>query len=42
MYEIYDLYTNETLLGGYTTEAAARRAAWIIFRDHMWSVRKTA
>lgn len=40
MFEIYDIYSGATLLGGFTTEAAAKKAAILIFPDHIWDVRK--
>lgn len=40
MFQIVDLSTGKVLLGGFTTEAAARRAAWRIFPDRMWAVRE--
>ena len=41
MFEIYDLATKVALLGGFTTAAAARKAAWVLFRDRLWGVRPT-
>lgn len=42
MYAICDLYTGEILLDRFTTEADAKRAAMILFRDRMWVVCKVA
>lgn len=39
MFEIYDINSGLVLLGGFTTAAAAKKAALLIFPDHMWSVR---
>lgn len=41
MFEIYDINSGLVLLGGFITAAAARKAAFRIFRDRMWSVRIT-
>lgn len=40
MFEIFDIYTGKVLLGKFTTEVAAKKAALIIFPDRMWNVRK--
>ena len=39
MFEIYDINSGLVLLGGFTTAAAARKAAFRIFSDRMWNVR---
>lgn len=39
MFEIYDIISGVSLLGGYTTASAARSAALRIFPDRMWGVR---
>ena len=42
MFEIYDIYSRKTLLGGYTTKSAARRAALVLFPDRMWRIREAS
>ncbi len=39
MFEIYDINSGLVLLGGFITAAAAKKAAFLIFPDRMWSVR---
>ena len=41
MFEIYDINSGLALLGGFTTETAAKKAAFRIFPDRMWWVRIT-
>ena len=41
MFEIYDINSGLVLLDGFTTTAAAKKAAFRIFPDRMWSVRIT-
>ena len=40
MFGIYDIYSGALLLGGFVTEAAAKKAALRIFPDRMWRIRK--
>lgn len=42
MFEIYDINSGLVLLGGFATIAAAKKAAFWIFSDRLWDVRKVS